>query len=230
MDPQDIATAAEWMAGAQHLVVFTGAGISTESGLPDFRGPQGVWTRRDLGLPPPKCPPLDLVQPNPAHDALVRLYRLERLAFLITQNVDDLHRRSGIPDDVLAELHGNSLRTRCAECERTYSSMHTPQQCQCGGESFRSSVINFGDNLPRDDLAKAQEHSEAADVFCVIGSSLKVTPAADLPATALARGARLVLVNLGETPMDGRATLKIRGHAGEVIPAIVERVANRVGP
>ena len=108
----------------------------------------------------------------------------------------------------LAELHGNSLRARCADCERTFPSANTPSHCQCGGVSFRSSVINFGDNLPQRDLGQAQAHSARADVYLVIGSSLQVTPAADLPADALERGAKLVLVNLGDTPMDARATLR----------------------
>lgn len=224
IDEHEIATAAAWFSTARHLVVFTGAGISTESGLPDFRGPEGVWTRRDQGRPPPRSPSLDLVQPNPAHDALVRLHRMGRLAFLITQNVDDLHRKSGMPDQALAELHGNSRRSRCAVCGRTYSASNTPESCQCGCTSFRSSVVNFGDELPERDMKRAREHSEKADVFCVIGSSLQVTPAADLPAMALARGARLVLINLGDTPMDERATLRIRALAGHVMPAIVAGV------
>ena len=224
MDPAAIQTAASWFVAARHPVIFTGAGISTESGLPDFRGPDGVWTRRDLGLSPPKCPPLDQIQPNPAHDGLVRLYRLGCLAFLITQNVDDLHRRSGVPGEILAELHGNSRRTRCGECDRTYSASHTPRSCQCGSISFRSSVINFGDDLPGLDLSRAREHSRKADLFCVIGSSLQVTPAADLPAAALASGAKLLLINLGVTPMDERVDLKIKAPAGQVIPAIVSAV------
>ncbi len=117
-----LARAAAWTAEASHLVVFTGAGISTDSGIPDYRGPDGVWTRRDAGLPPPswKVPP-DQVRPNSAHLALVALQKLNKLGFLISQNVDDLHLQSGIELDRIAELHGNKNRMKCLACDRRYS-------------------------------------------------------------------------------------------------------------
>jgi mono-ADP-ribosyltransferase sirtuin 6 len=104
---EKIDLAAKWIAESEKLVVFTGAGISTDSGLPDFRGPDGVWTRRDAGLPPPKSPPWDQVKPNIAHFSIVELLKIGKLDYLISQNVDGLHAKSGIPFEKLAELHGN---------------------------------------------------------------------------------------------------------------------------
>lgn len=218
---EKINRAASLIAQAKHLVVFTGAGISTESGLPDYRGPDGVWTRRDKGLPPPKGRRIEDVSPNRAHKALVKLQEHGKLGFLISQNVDNLHLRSGIDPSLLSELHGNCLRQRCITCEITFPREQTPKICSCGGARFKSSVINFGDNLPTADFEAAWEHSEKADVYLVIGSTLLVTPASDLPAAALDRGAALIILNLGETPLDGRATLHIKGKAGEILPPIV---------
>jgi mono-ADP-ribosyltransferase sirtuin 6 len=220
-----IDSAAAAVANARHLVVFTGAGISTESGLPDYRGPDGVWTRRDKGLPPPRGVPLSQARPNAAHRSLVELQGLGRLGFLISQNVDDLHLSSGIRPELLAELHGNVNRVRCPACERTYPRRGVPARCGCGaGATFRSSVINFGDTLPEADLAAAYDHSDRADVYLVVGSSLQVTPAADLPRRAAERGAELIILNLGDTALDPLATLRIRERAGDVLPPLVERV------
>ncbi|KPV64033.1 MAG: NAD-dependent protein deacetylase [Candidatus Bathyarchaeota archaeon BA2] len=108
-----INTLAQWMFEARYLVVFTGAGISTESGLPDFRGPNGIWTRMDKGLPPKSMPAWDSVQPNKGHLAIVELQNLGKLKFLISQNVDNLHLKSGINPELLAELHGNIAKLRC---------------------------------------------------------------------------------------------------------------------
>ena len=117
---QYIGTVARWIVACEHIVAFTGAGVSTDSGIPDFRGPEGVWTRRDAGLPPPRwrVPP-GQVGPNASHRSLVELQRLGKLRFLITQNTDDLHRRSGIRPQLLAELHGNGQLMRCLGCDRT---------------------------------------------------------------------------------------------------------------
>src|SRR5215216_5678541 len=119
---QHVETIAGWIAGSEHIVAFTGAGISTDSGIPDFRGPQGVWTRRDAGLPAPqwRVPP-GQVEPNASHLSLVELQRLGKLRFLVTQNTDNLHRRSGIYPELLAELHGNGQLVRCLTCDRLYT-------------------------------------------------------------------------------------------------------------
>jgi NAD-dependent SIR2 family protein deacetylase len=211
-----IKTLAQWMFEAKHLVVFTGAGISTESGLPDFRGPDGIWTRQAKGLPP-KARPFSSVEPNVGHMAIVELQKLGKLSFLISQNVDNLHLMSGIHPDLLAELHGNITRMRCTRCEAEVDKSAGLDRCPCGGKLV-SSVVNFGQPLPRKALADSYWHSENCDLFIVAGSSLVVTPAADMPKVALESGARLVIINQGETPFDRVAHLRFWEGIGEVLP------------
>ena len=216
---QRIKTLAQWMFEAKHLVVFTGAGISTESGLPDFRGPDGVWTRQAKGLPT-KARPFDSVEPNAGHMAIVELQKLAKLSFLISQNVDNLHLRSGIRPDLLAELHGNVTKLRCTRCEVEVDKPAGLVRCSCGGKLV-SSVVNFGQPLPRKALADSYWHSENCDLFIVVGSSLVVTPAADMPKVALESGARLAIINQGETPFDRVAHLRFWEGIGEVLPPAV---------
>ncbi len=130
-----IETLAAWIYESRHLVVFTGAGISTESGLPDFRGPDGLWTRRDKGLPPkPVNIPWDRVQPNAGHQALTELQKLEKLQFLISQNVDGLHLKSGIRTELLAELHGNMFKMACVRCGRKQDRSSGTVACPCAAD------------------------------------------------------------------------------------------------
>jgi len=219
-----IESLAKLMFQSRHLVVFTGAGISTESGLPDFRGPDGLWTRRDKGLPPPvSSRPWHLVDPNPGHYAITELQNMGKLAFLISQNVDNLHLKSGIRQELLAELHGNMTKLRCKRCGRTYDKERAPRVCFCGGP-LRSATVDFGEALPEEDLRRALEHSRKADLFIVVGSSLVVTPAADMPAEALRVGAKLVIINQGETPFDRYASLRFFEPIGAVLPPAVERL------
>lgn len=216
-----IETLAKWIDKARYPVFFTGAGISTDSGLPDFRGPDGLWTRRDKGLPAKPGPKRwDQVDPNRGHFALVDLYRLGKLKFLISQNVDNLHLKSGIPFELLAELHGNISRLRCRSCERTYDQSLKKKRCDCGGE-LDSSVVDFGMSLPARDLALAYEHSRKSDLFVVVGSSLVVTPAANMPGEALRAGAKLVIINQGETPYDPVCHLRFSERISEVLPPVV---------
>jgi mono-ADP-ribosyltransferase sirtuin 6 len=216
-----IETLARWMFEAEHLVVFTGAGISTDSGLPDFRGPDGIWTRKEKGLPP-KTRPFDSVEPNSGHMAIVELQELGKLDFLISQNVDNLHLRSGIRPDLLAELHGNITKLRCTVCDAEVDTGLS--SCPlCGGELVPS-VVNFGDPLPQKALANSYQHSKNSDLFIVLGSSLVVTPAANMPEVALRSGARLVIVNSGDTPFDQVAHLRFRERIGEVFPRAVARI------
>jgi len=183
------------------------------------------------------------VRPNVAHASLVELERAGRLQFLISQNVDGLHLASGFPANKLAELHGNSRLMRCLECDRAFTHeavgwkharfgngyrtdrvvRNQPVCPECSGRII-SSVVNFGDPMPDKEMRLATEHSERADVFLVIGSSLVVSPANDMPRLALSHGAKLILINRGETPFDDEAHLRIEDGIGEVVPAIVARV------
>ena len=235
---------ARWISGSEHVIAFTGAGISTDSGIPDFRGPEGVWTRRDAGLPAPKwrVPPGE-VAPNASHLSLFELQLLGRLRFLVTQNTDNLHRRSGNHPEFLAELHGNGQLMRCLGCDRLYTRQDVgcdtgrwgrgyrtqkpvpgqPECVICGGRLI-SSVVNFGDPLPETELMLAEQHARRCDLMLVLGSSLMVQPAASLVGLALRSGARVVLVNWGKTPYDRAATLRVWTGIGEVITPAVERV------
>jgi mono-ADP-ribosyltransferase sirtuin 6 len=182
---QHIETIARWIIQGKHVVAFTGAGMSTDSGIPDFRGPDGVWTRRDAGLPAPRWPVSpDQIKPNASHLALLEFQRLGKLQFLIMQNTDNLHRQSGIRPEILAELHGNGQLMRCLGCDRLYTRQEVgwdphrwgpgyrtqqpvagqPACHACGGQLI-SSVVNFGDPLPQNELALADQHARHCDLM-----------------------------------------------------------------
>ena len=239
---QNVETLARWLRESSHVVAFTGAGISTDSGIPDFRGPDGVWTRRDAGLPPPRWRVAPgQVRPNASHLALVKLQEMGRLRFLITQNTDNLHRLSGIRPELLAELHGNGQLMRCLSCDRLHTwqevgwdagrwgpgyRTQTPVARQppcpaCGGRLI-SSVVNFGDPLPEKELRLSAEHAAGCDLMLVLGSSLVVNPAASLVGLAIRRGARVALVNRGETPYDEAVALRLWEGIGEVLTPALE--------
>lgn len=219
---KQIKTLAQWMYAAKRLVVFTGAGISTESGLPDFRGPDGVWTRQAKGLPT-KWPDLSLAEPNAGHMAIVELQELGKLSFLISQNVDNLHLKSGIHPDLLAELHGNIDKLRCSHCGTEVDRSTGSDTCSCGGKLV-TSVVNFGQPMPQKEMAVSYRHSQNCDLFVVIGSSLVVFPAADMPRAALESEARLVIINEGETPLDQFAHLRFEERIGDVLPPAVAQL------
>ena len=245
---EKIDLAAKWIAESERLVIFTGAGISTGSGLPDYRGPDGVWTRRDKGLPPPKPKVAwDQVKPNQSHYAIVELMEIGKLNYLISQNVDGLHAKSGIPFDKLAELHGNQFFMKCLSCNkkmlfeevnwnkskwgpgyRTHPVRDGQPTCpHCDGQII-SSIVNFGDPLPYDELQESIIRSERADVFFVIGSSLVVTPAANMPGIAKKNGAKLILLNKGATPYDAVADIRFDDLIEDVLPPIMEKVKDMV--
>ncbi|HOJ72143.1 MAG TPA: Sir2 family NAD-dependent protein deacetylase [Syntrophorhabdaceae bacterium] len=220
---------AKLMFKARYLVCFTGAGISTESGLPDFRGPDGLWTRRDKGLPPPPTTkPWHLYEPNQCHYAIVELQNMGKLKFLISQNVDNLHLKSGIKPELIAELHGNITKLRCPHCGMVYDRSWGLTVCRCGSP-LMPSVVDFGQPLPERDLMLAYEHSRKSDLFIVVGSSLVVTPAADMPKEALQHGARLVIINQGDTPFDRYAHLRFYEKIGHVLPPAVKRLKVLMG-
>jgi len=242
-----------WLARARHAVALTGAGISTESGIPDFRGPEGVWTRD------PKAEALSDIRyyiadpelrqrawqgrlnhpargatPNAGHRALAELEAMGRLQLLITQNIDGLHLAAGSSRDRLIEIHGSMRDFVCLSCgargpmadalDRVRSGEDDPACLQCGG-ILKSATISFGQSLVADDLERAEQESAASDLFLAIGTSLTVYPVAWLPERALRNGARLVIVNAEPTPLDDRAHAVLRGQIGEILPDLVEQVA-----
>lgn len=160
--------------------------------------------------------------------AIVELQDLGKLKFLISQNVDNLHLKSGIRDELLAELHGNMTKLRCKRCGKTIDGSEARTNCQCGGPLV-SSVVDFGQSLPERDLRLSFEHSRKSDLFVVVGSSLVVTPAADMPSEALRSGAKLVIINKGETPFDTHANLRFSEKIGDVLPRAVKRVKRLMG-
>ena len=239
-----IEKAVDWINNSHKLVIFTGAGISTESGLPDYRGPDGVWTRRDKGLPPPRSRSMSEVKPNRTHYAIVKLQKKGKLDFLISQNVDDLHLRSGISMDTIAELHGNHSLMKCMECDNRLSFHEAgwdkavwgqgyrtqkprkgqPKCARCNGRLI-SSVVNFGDPMPENEIDRSIRHSKTCDLFIVIGSSLVVSPACNMPLYALKNDAKLVIINRGDTPFDEMAHLRLRENAGDVMEDIVNGIS-----
>lgn len=243
---------AEWLRDARYVTVLTGAGISTESGIPDFRGPQGVWTKNPaaertaqieyyLGDPEVRKQSwrnrtrseMFAAAPNAAHRALVDLERKGALDMLVTQNVDRLHHDAGQSSEIVVEVHGNVREVKCMSCgwrgpmeetlERVRAGEEDPACLDCGG-ILKSATISFGENLVADDLQRAQVAAARADVFLAIGTSLVVYPAAGLPELALRNGGRLVILNAEETPYDRLAAAVVREQLGTVLPALADRV------
>jgi NAD-dependent SIR2 family protein deacetylase len=228
---------------SSYLVVFTGAGISTESGLADFRGKNGLWTRRDKGLPPPKSKHFDEVVPNSAHIALVELQNQGKMKFLISQNVDNLHLKSGIKDELIAELHGNYTLVKCLECDSRYTREEVGWKREIHGRGSRrepqlpnqpvckecqgrlvSSVVDFNDPMPEKEVELAKFHSRQCDLMIVIGSSLSVYPAANYPKLAKDNGAKLIIINIDPTRLDHIADLNIKEKAGEFFIELMKEI------
>ena len=241
--------ARELIAGASRIVGFTGAGISTESGVPDFRSPNGVWARNRIvdfqefvsseagrieywRQKAAAWPAMRDARPNAGHHAFVELHRQGRLEALITQNIERLHQRSGVPAGKVLELHGTTTEAVCLTCgdriasdeacRRIAGGERAPRCRPCGG-LLKPATISFGQALPRDVLARAQTAVETCDLLLAVGSSLVVEPAASLPRAAGRAGARLIIVNRDPTPLDGMADAVVRGEIGAVLPALVRR-------
>ena len=240
---------ARWLAGAGRVLVFTGAGISTESGIPDFRGPQGIWKTRDplrytiqnyladaevrresweLRL----SSPIDSAQPNAGHRALVALEATGRVSAVVTQNIDGLHQVAGSANVI--ELHGTTREASCLSCgrrmpiavvlDRVREGDSDPHCEVCGG-LLKAATISFGQALVEADVDRAMDYAGSCDVCLAVGSTLSVWPAAGVPLHAARTGARLVIVNDGETDLDITASAVIRGRAGTVLPLLVDAVS-----
>jgi NAD-dependent deacetylase len=239
------------LTDAQRILVFTGAGISTGSGIRYYRGPQGVWkTKRpvyyDEFLRSEKAqveywefkleswPSIRDASPNAVHHACVELEKAGRLEAVVTQNVDGLHAAAGTSPERLVEIHGTDRYVSCltcgARCEpdpcyRSFEEHRVPPRCECGG-LLKPATISFGQPLDETETARASGAADAADLVISLGSTLSVEPAASVPLQAAMRGVPYVVVNRGETSHDGfpGVTLRIDGDVGEVFPAAVERV------
>ena len=246
----DLATATarlvELIDDSERVVPFTGAGISTESGIPDFRSPGGLWT---------KTQPIPFDQfmasremrdeawrrrfamedyfaqakPTRGHLALAALYRGGKSPGVITQNIDNLHQVSGIAPDDVVELHGNTTFATCLDCNRRYElgfvksrfdELKGAPDCDCGGY-IKTATVSFGQSMPADAMYKAQEWSGDCDLFIAIGSSLVVWPAAGFPLQAKKSGARLVIVNREATEFDAVADLVIRQDIGDALSPLI---------
>jgi len=248
----ELDTVASWLRDARRIVVLTGAGISTESGIPDFRGPQGVWTKNPEAektatlhyyVSDPEIrkkawqnrlrSEMWQAEPNTGHRALADLERKAALDTLVTQNVDGLHQAAGTSPERVIEIHGNVHEVKCLSCsfrgpmpetlERVRAGEEDPRCLDCGG-ILKSATISFGENLVPADLDRAQRAAQDSDLFLAVGSSLTVYPAAGLPEVALASGARLVVMNAQETPFDRFAAAVVSQQLGDVLPALIERV------
>lgn len=244
-----IAQVAGWIAEARRIVVLTGAGISTESGIPDFRGPDGVWTKdpaaerratidhyvanrgaRVSSWQNRLSGGMFAAEPNAGHSALAELGRTGRLHLLVTQNVDGLHHAAGNDPDRIVEIHGTVRDFRCLGCgesgpiERVLARVaegdEDPHCSTCGG-LLKTATISFGQSLIPEDLERAQMAAAVCDLFVAVGTSLGVYPAAALPEIALRAGARLVVANAEPTPYDEVASAVLRGRLGTVLPAVV---------
>ncbi len=252
MTTSDLLDHAAWASGVCKVGILTGAGISTDSGIPDFRGPAGLWTRdpaaekmssyqvyvadpqvRQRSWQARLAHPAWTAAPNAAHLALARLASSDIETTVITQNIDGLHQRAGTPADRVLELHGTMWAVVCCDCSsrtemadtlaRVRAGESDPPCLDCGG-ILKSATVMFGQALDTELLARAAAAAQAADLFLAIGSTLTVEPAASLCAVAVRGGGQLVIVNRDPTPYDNVAAAIIRQPISEAVPAIVDRL------
>lgn len=244
--------AAAMIAGSESVVVLTGAGISTESGIPDFRGPQGVWTRDPdaeklsdihyyMRYPEIRMKawrarmdhPVWNAEPNPAHTALAQLEELGKLDTLVTQNVDRLHLLAGTSPERLIEIHGNLREVMCMNCgerssmqsalDRVRGGQPDPACLACSG-ILKSATVSFGQSVDPGDIERSERAAQHCDLMIALGTTLTVYPVAALPAIALEKGASLVIINELPTAFDRVADLTIAARLGTTLPAIIERL------
>jgi len=253
-----IDTVRQWIDEARRIVVLTGAGISTESGIPDFRGPQGLWTRNPAAekmatlqhyMADPEVrkaawqnrleSPAWTAEPNAGHRALVALQRRGTLELLVTQNVDGLHQRAGSAPERVVEIHGTMREVTCMACgqrapmERALARVRAGEEdpaCRTCGGILKSATISFGQGLVQHDLLRAQGAARRCDLMLAVGTKLSVYPVAGIVPVAKQAGARVVIVNADETEMDSIADAVLRGSIGEVLPRIIRASAGEGGP
>lgn len=248
-DAKRLRLARALVSSAQRITVLTGAGISTDSGIPDFRGPNGVWTKnpkaermatlqhyladpevRELAWQSRIASPAWTARPNAGHLALVNLERQGRLHALVTQNIDELHQRAGNDPDRVIEVHGTMFHSVCWSCgdrlpmavtlERVRAGESDPPCRLCGGV-LKSDTISFGQALVPEVIARAMAAGEACDLLLAVGSTLSVFPAANVVPRAKAAGARVVIVNGGPTEMDHLADAVVTGDISSVLPELL---------
>ena len=232
---------------ARRIVVFTGAGISTESGIPDFRSPGGFWTKnrmiyfdefvssRDARVEAwtrlfEGRPTMLAATPNAGHRAIARLAEAGKVTDVITQNIDGLHQASGVPADRVIEIHGNATYAKCLACgqrhefneiEPVFRQTNDPPVCRRCNGIVKSATISFGQAMPEEEMARAAAAARACDLFLAIGSSLVVYPAAGLPMAAKRSGAKLVILNRDRTSLDDHADLVLNAEIGPTLGRIV---------
>ena len=242
---------AQLIIRSKKVVVFTGAGISTESGIPDFRSPGGIWSRYDpedftiqrfLSGPAGRKTIwkmsiegglLTEAEPNLAHHAIAELHQLRKLDCVITQNIDGLHQKAGVPEDEVFELHGNVRWVICLDCRKRFQMPEVLQRIKDGIEVpdcpncqgiLKPDAVFFGEALPQETLREAIRRAQNCNLLIVIGSTLVIYPAAYIPTYARDAGATLAIINLTPTPFDHYAEVVIRGKAGEVMSKVMEKV------
>jgi len=233
---------------SRRAVIFTGAGMSTESGIPDFRSPGGIWTKmmpvefQDYVRDPEARrvswqrrfemeDTWNAVQPNDGHWAVAELVAQGRVSHVITQNIDALHQAAGVPDAAVIELHGNTRYAKCLDCGRRveipdirahfHAHGEAPDCAGCGG-IVKTATISFGQPMPQDEMLRAEAATLACDLMLVMGSSLAVYPAAGFPLMAKRRGARLAILNRDETPQDRFADLVVNAGIGPTMRAVID--------
>ncbi len=244
----DVDLLAGLLRGASRILVFTGAGISTDRGMPDFRGPEGVWRRRQpvyyddfmrseaariehWEYKLEAWPAIRDARPNAVHEAVARLDRTGQLLMTVTQNIDGLHARAGLPASRLVELHGTNLEVECQRCGRrsnpeahfaAFRRTRQPPACDCGGW-LKPATISFGQVLRETDLERAAAAAETCDLVIALGSTLSVYPAARIPLLAAQRGVPYVIINRGRTEHDGlpSVTMRLEGDVGALFPPAV---------
>jgi NAD-dependent deacetylase len=244
----DIAALAALIRSAHRVVVFTGAGISTESGIPDFRSPGGIWTKmmpvefKDY-IRDPEARRVswerrfemeetwNAVEPNDGHRVVAELVAMGKVSHVITQNIDALHQAGGVPDEQVIELHGNTRHAKCLDCGvrmeisdiRAHFEVHgeAPDCLDCGG-IVKTATISFGQPMPEAEMARAEAATLACDLMLVLGSSLVVYPAAGFPLLAKKKGAGLAILNRDETPQDRYADLVVNAQIGPTMRAVID--------